>query len=791
MTLDPDEVQAMQRARILLVESEPAAARLVGTVLQGRQAEITIAGSAAEALRLVLGGFAPALVLLALDLPDLSGLDLLKVLRSLADTRNLPLIALATAGATVDEHTTVFAGCDGVIRKPIDPDTFPGQVAAFLRQPPRRSASGSFAIPRTTIGERQAAVLASMPKAVSVVSPDDLTMVYGNRRFEEMTGYRMPDLIGMPIAITNPGGTVALADLRAVIRRELDEHGEASYEVPRLRADRTTFWVQITFSRLDDAEQGELWVLVFDDVSRRRRADDDLKKALARSESRFASLWAAGILGIAVSDPSGRLIDANEAFLAMIGRTRDEVVHGRLTRDSYTAPAFQAEAGAATAGIRRGAVGAPRESEYLRPDGSVIPVLVGGALVDAATVVGYAVDLSEKRRGEDRLQRTEDQLRQAQKMEAVGRLAGGIAHDFNNLLSVIVSYSAMLLADLPPADPISADLREIQQAAARATDLTRQLLVFSRQQPMDVAVLEPGAVLHGMDRMLRRLIGEDIDLTVRADDQLGRVRLAPSHLEQVIVNLVVNAREAMPDGGRLTIETTAADVDASHESVPPGRYVMVAVTDTGCGMDRATLSRIFEPFFTTRPVGQGSGLGLSIVFGIVQQNGGHIRVDSEPGLGTTFTLYIPRVDEEVARPPTPVTTGPARGTETILLVEDEEQVRKVARGILRRHGYDVLEAANPGEASLLCEFHPGPIHLLLTDVVMPQMNGAELARQLAALRPALRVLCMSGYTDDAVARHRLLERGIAFLQKPLSPDALTRKVRDVLDAPAPGPEPTS
>ena len=377
----------------------------------------------------------------------------------------------------------------------------------------------------------------------------------------------------------------------------------------------------------------------------------------------------------------------------------------------------------------------------------------------------------------------------AQKMEAIGTLAGGIAHDFNNLLSVVLSYSSMMIADLKPADPMRADLEEVQAAGRRAADLTRQLLVFSRQQILQPILVDLTEIASQVERMLKRLIGEDIDLITTGAPALGKVMVDPSQVEQIIMNLAVNARDAMPDGGTLTIETADVVLDTAyateHVGVTAGPHVMLAVTDTGTGMDKALVARIFEPFFTTKEKGKGTGLGLSIVFGIVEQSAGSIAVDSEPGHGTTFRIYFPRAEDVVdgeCAVAMPTATTP-RGVETILLVEDEEQVRKVARMILLRSGYDVLEAQSGGDALLLCEHHPSPIHLLLTDVVMPHMSGRQLADRLKLIRPEMKVLYMSGYADNAVIHHGILDTDIALLQKPLTLESLTRKVRLVLAQP--------
>jgi PAS domain S-box-containing protein len=379
----------------------------------------------------------------------------------------------------------------------------------------------------------------------------------------------------------------------------------------------------------------------------------------------------------------------------------------------------------------------------------------------------------------------EAQLRQAQKMEAVGRLAGGVAHDFNNLLSVVLTYCELLIADMKSGDPMRVDIEEIQKAGLRAAALTRQLLMFSRQQVLEPRTLDLNELLVQMDNMLQRIIGEDIELVSIPSPTLGMLRADPGSIEQVVMNLVVNARDAMPTGGKITIETGNVILDddwaQQHVGVKAGRYVLLAVTDSGVGMDAATQARIFEPFFTTKDKSKGTGLGLSTVFGIVQQSGGTVWVYSEPGKGTTFKIFLPRVDERPETSRAPAAASTLRGTETILLVEDEDQVRNVAMGILRRSGYQVLEARSAADALLICERHD-QIHLLLTDVVMPHMSGPALAKRLRQSRPEIRVLCMSGYTDDSIVRHGILQAEIAYLQKPITPTALLQKVRDVLEA---------
>ena len=398
-----------------------------------------------------------------------------------------------------------------------------------------------------------------------------------------------------------------------------------------------------------------------------------------------------------------------------------------------------------------------------------------------------AEERREHKKAEEALRRSEEQLRQSQKVEAIGRLAGGIAHDFNNLLTIINGYTELLLGRIPAEDRMSRDINEIRKAGQRAASLTRQLLAFSRKQILEPKVLDLNTIVVDLEKMLRRLIGEDIELIISPAADLRRTKADPGQIEQVIMNLVVNARDAMPQGGKLTLETANVDLDdayaARHVGVRAGAYILLAVSDTGCGMDREAMAHIFEPFFTTKGPGKGTGLGLATVYGIVKQSGGTIEVLSQPGQGSTFQIYLPRVEETEATSPT---DAPAPrhigGSETILLVEDAEDVRDLARDILGLMGYNLMTASNPVEAIQVSQDHSGVIHLLLTDVVMPGMSGRQLADRLVADRPGLKVLFMSGYTDNAIVHHGVLDPGTAFVQKPFTPDSLSRKVREVLDA---------
>jgi nitrogen-specific signal transduction histidine kinase len=395
-----------------------------------------------------------------------------------------------------------------------------------------------------------------------------------------------------------------------------------------------------------------------------------------------------------------------------------------------------------------------------------------------ACIIGTGIDITERRK-------LEEQLQQSQKIEAIGRLAGGIAHDFNNLLTAIRGYSDLLLLRIDSSSPLRRDVEEIQKAGERAASLTRQLLAFSRKQVLQPKVLDLNAVVAGMDGMVRRLIGEDIDLVTVLKPGLWNVQADPGQVEQVIMNLVVNSRDAMPQGGKVTIETSNEELDdryvRRHAVVKPGEYVRLSISDTGLGMDEVTKSRLFEPFYTTKEKGKGTGLGLSTVYGIVKQSGGYIWVYSETGKGAAFKVYFPRFRGATAEARREGTSGSAfYGRETVLVVEDEEVVRALVRGILEGNGYTVLTASDGVEAQKVGRSHKTPIHLIVTDVVMPKMGGREAAETLAQHLPGVKVLYMSGYTNDAIVRHGMIESGIPFLEKPFTPDALLRKVHQLL-----------
>lgn len=550
-------------------------------------------------------------------------------------------------------------------------------------------------------------------------------------------------------------------------------------------ADGRSVPVEIRASRIDYGSVPAL-LLHVRDITERRQAEE----ALRHSEERFRQVIASISDHIYTTEiaADGRFVNRylSPNLEEFTGYPLERVMADWNFWGSAIIHPEDREAAAAQAS--RLAQNQASEVEYrlVRKDGRIVWVR-DSARVEAAggtrTVYGIVSDITERKR-------LEDQVRQSQKMEAIGRLAGGVAHDFNNLLTVMTGYCGLVLTSVDPADPVARDVDQIRRAANQASALTRQLLAFSRQQVLKPQVLNLNHVLADMDQMLRRLIGEDVEMVSSPDPALGAVKADRGQIEQVVMNLAANARDAMPQGGRLTIETMNVDLGENyaheHVDVKPGRYVLLAVSDTGQGIDEEVRAHIFEPFYTTKVQGHGTGLGLATVHGIVSQSGGHIWVYSERGRGTSFKIYLPLVEEAIApvvpdRPP----VEPLHGTESILLVEDEDLVRQMARRILTQYGYTVLEAADGQAALRIGRQHPGPIHLLLTDVVMPGgMSGRALAERLAETRPEMKVLYMSGYTDNAIVHHGALNPETHFIQKPFSPDGLLRQIRAVLRAAA-------
>jgi len=514
--------------------------------------------------------------------------------------------------------------------------------------------------------------------------------------------------------------------------------------------------------------------------------EKDIKSILHGSEQTIVALLESASQAILSVDREGRIVLANARTEEMFGYTRDELLGGTiesLLPDALREAHIQHRADySARPKVRPMGIGMDLAAR--RKDGSEFPVEVSLSYVDTGEgmfVIAFVSDISQRKQ-------LESQLLHARKMEAIGRLAGGVAHDFNNMLTIISGYGRMILNKAPAGDPILNYTEEVLKAADRASALTNQLLAFSRRQMMKPRVIDANALLTGIEKMLHRLIGEDIELLLNLDSRIANIKADPGQIEQAIFNLAVNSRDAMPAGGRITIETASARLEGvyteTHLDVRPGDYVLIIVSDTGQGMDDETRRRIFEPFFTTKELGKGTGLGLATVYGIVKQSGGDIWVYSEPGKGTTFKLYFPAISETATESADQETVQPHyRGTETILVVEDDDGVRELIVAMLQGLGYDVLTAGSAEEAIAISDGHQGTIAMLLTDVVMPDKSGKQLADILVSTAPEMKVLYLSGYTEGTVVRQGILDPGIHFLAKPFSQQTLGRKIREVLDKP--------
>jgi PAS domain S-box-containing protein len=582
---------------------------------------------------------------------------------------------------------------------------------------------------------------------------------YANRTSEETTGLRAGDIIGRTLAEVLPAAPRAFGErlLQVVETGEMYDAGEVEYgderTAPRIFSVKA---FPLTAQRV---------AVTFDDVTEVSRS----RRRLQESEARFRSAFDASALGMALETVEGQFVSVNDRLAEILGYEKDELVG--LDVRAVTHPHDVDKSYAELARLGAGDIDAYTiEKRYVRKDGSDVLAQVTASLVRGhdgapAGIVAHVRDVTRQKE-------LEAQLRQAQKMEAVGRLAGGIAHDFNNLLTAISGYSEFLIGGTTEPK-LRRYAEEIKKAAGRAAALTGQLLAFSRRQVLQPRVLDLNATVRDMEMMLRRLIGEDVELVTMLDPALAPVRADPTQIEQVIVNLAVNARDAMPHGGSVTVET--ANVETTE-----GAFVELRLTDTGIGMTDQERQQLFDPFFTTKE--GGTGLGLATVYGVVEQSGGSIEVDSAPGLGSSFRILLPAVAGPVESPDAePVVHAPADGEETVLLVEDEAVVRRLVAEILEAAGYSVLQAGDGPSALELLRRHTRSVDLLVTDVVMPGMSGPEVAGAVMAMRPGTQVLYISGYTDSAIDHHGVLEPGIAFLQKPFSANDLKRKVRDVLD----------
>ena len=795
--------------RVLVIEDSPSEAERVRRLLEGAGYAVELARNGREGLQR-LPAMRPDLVISVVEMPEMDGFAFCRVAKAAETTRSTPILLLTSKFSPAELIRGLEVGAYSILGKPFEDAQLLGRIERIFEALAQRRDGGPGMDASARMAGRENVVGADKQQLLELLlsTSDELTessrqleqarnaeatyrdlletapdafvvsdaqgrIVLVNQQTERLFGFSRDELVGKPVEmLVPPASRHAHEGERLRYTAEPRARRLAARDLAAYRKDGSEFPAEISLS---PARSGDATLIVaaVRDVSERKRQQEALRTTqYALDQSAESVLWAL---------ESGQLVYVNVAACRSLGYSRDELqdlsvyqIDANLTPESWPAEwRRQREEGSRTF-----------ESSQRRKDGTDFPVEITVNHVQSEGTEYaciFARDITERRS-------LEAQLRQSQKMEAIGQLAGGVAHDFNNILGIIIGYSELLAKDIGPQHPGRRRLDQVQGAADKGAKLTRQLLAFSRKQVMQPRVLDLNAVVGELDPMLRRVLGEDVDLVVAAAETLGSVKADVTQLEQILMNLVVNSRDAMPKGGRLRIETANVTFDEDytrrHPATQPGRFVMLAVSDTGVGMDAATQQRVFEPFFTTKAAGVGTGLGLATVYGIVKQSGGFIWVYSELGLGTTFKIYLPRVDESAEPVPIPPLLPPLRhGHETLLVVEDTESLREMFCEVLQQEGYNVLSAANGEEALVLASEHKGQIHLLLTDVVMPKLGGADLAKQLSRLRPGLRLLFMSGYENGVISKHGVVGKGITVIEKPFTTERLSHAVREALDRP--------
>ena len=761
--------------RILILEDVPMDAELVEYELE--RASIPFLSrrvDSREAFLDELDQFRPDLILSDYTLPRFDGMTALSLARERA-----PSIPFLIVTGSVNEETAVGcmkAGATDYLLKSNLARIGPAIEAALERE--RAHAEKIQAESALAASERRfRSLVQNSSDLVTVLAPDG-TITYASDSAERIVGYSPADLVGTSL--------LGYLDRNHVeqVRGLLHTNGKSSVAGPiefsLRRPDGSVVWLEAVGSNLLTDATIRGIVLNARDVSERKRAD----LALRESEERYRDLFDNATDLVCMAAPDGSLLYVNKAWQQGTGYGDDEIDRMQLldivhpdSRGYYTEVVDRVLQGERLDHVEL--VFMPKAGAPITVEGNLSCTFRDGV---PSAVRGIYRDVTERKR-------VEEQLRRAERMQAAGKLAGGVAHEVNNMMTGVIGFSEFVLRSLEPDDPRKADVEEVIKAGTRAADVTRQLLAFTRQQVLRPQMVQINGVVMDMEKMLRRSLGEDKLLELRLSPDAGEIRADRGQLEQVLINLVLNARDAMTGHGRVSIETALAVWDEvyaqRHEGVeiPLGRYVLLAVSDNGCGMDPGVQERIFEPFFTTKPIGQGTGLGLSTVYGIVKQSGGYIWVYSEPGEGSVFKVYLPqaKVASEPDEPATEPVTASGRGSETVLVIEDENVVRKLACRGLRDHGYNVVEAANGAQALGYIREHPQAVELVVSDVVMPEIGGRELGERLAALDPDLPVLYMSGYTGEDVVQRGLLDPGASFQQKPFTPAGLALKVRQMLD----------
>jgi PAS domain S-box-containing protein len=766
--------------RVLLIEDDPRDSRLVTEMLgAARGASFTVqhAEFLAEGLAFLADDGADV-VLLDLGLPDSEGLETFDRVH-----KEAPAVPIVVLSAVDDEVMAMEAARRGAQDYLVKGRVDAHALARALRYGVERARA------EAALSESQRALstlLSNLPgMAYRCANNEHWTMEFVSGGCVDLTGYQPGELTSDKAV--SYGQLVHPDDWKQgwdQVQRAIKEDRpfQLTYRIRTASGEEKSVWEQGVAVRSPSGEIVALEGFIID-TSERRRAEQASKLLATAVEQ--------GAEALVITDLDGTIQYINPSFERITGYTREDAVGKTpaILKSGKHDDSFYEEMWKT---LSRGEVwtghfiNRRKDGTLYRQNATISPVRdVSGEII---SYVCAARDVTRERE-------LEDQLRQSQKMEAIGQLAGGIAHDFNNLLTAIMGNSELLLHGMDINDPRREDLEEIRKAGTRAAALTRQLLAFSRRQVLEPMPLNLNEVVGSVSKMIERLIGENVELVTTLEPFLGQVNADPGQIEQVVLNLAVNARDAMPVGGKLLVETANAELDneyvSIHAPVEPGQYVMLAVSDTGAGMDEETKSRIFEPFFTTKEAGKGTGLGLSTVYGIVKQSNGYIWVYSEPGKGTSFKVYLPQAEElempVVAedRAPQEASARAVMGNETALLVEDDESVRAVVRRTLEGSGYTVLEAHGAGEAVRLAEQYVGPIHFLITDLIMPETSGRDLAQTVAALRTGIKVLYMSGYSDNAVLRHGMLSPDMDFIAKPFTQEKLLEKVRQILAAPTP------
>jgi len=773
---------------VLVVNDDSDQLKLTQFILEREGYKVLTAEHGAEGLK-VASKTSPDLVVSDVLMPVMDGIEMCRRIREVPDLQRIPVLLLSALRVDSESAVEGFrAGADDYLEIPYEPSRFIAKIERLFKRKRDEDARIQLIKMQNALRESRSELayikFALDESAIVSITDSEGQITYLNNKFCEISKYTYEELIGQKYFTISQNSHSP--EFFAEIMQTIGSGNIWKGEIKSRSGSGGYYWTETTIvPALGDDGKPQKYIFISHDITESKEAGE----LLQHSETYYRALIENASDLISIIDADGKMSYQSPSVKRLLGYEHEEII-GSFCSD-FVHPDDSEKAKNAIEKITQN----PRQTveievRFLHKDGfwrnfaCTLTNLVDNPAIRG--IVSNAFDVTERERAAQALRESEEQLRQAQKLESVGRLAGGIAHDFNNMLTAINGYSDLMLAKLSMDDPLRRNVEEIKKASMRSAELTRQLLAFSRRQIMQPIVVDINKIISEMTVMMRRLIGEDIQLVTSLSPDIGLIEADPGQLNQVVLNLVVNARDAMLHGGTIMIETERVFLDghyaSQHISVKPGNYVMLAVSDTGCGMDEETKNQIFEPFFTTKETEKGTGLGLSTVYGIIKQSGGNIWVYSEVGKGTTFKIYLPVIAETARASENPsAESDVGTGSETILLVEDEQVVRNLSREVLELCGYKVIEAENGVEALSICEKYEGKIDLLMTDVVMPKMGGRELAQILTNTYPRMKVLFTSGYTDDAIVRHGILDNGANFIQKPFTFETLARKVREVFD----------